>query len=401
MHLRRDFQAQGVQPDEAGGVVLVVGLGRVGFHRGDVRVVEAHRGFAAADHDVALVKFHAHGAGDVLLDLLDVGLQREAFGRIPEAVVNQLGIFRDERVALVHDFAVHRERFHLAMREMQNRAAGRLIHAARFHADETVLHHVHAADAVFAADLVQRLHHAERIELLAVHRDAIALHEIEFDELRFVRRVFGQHGERGEITAILQIVGIKPRVFENAGLVGDVQEVAVHRIRFLGAGLHGNLVLGAVINHLLPAGKFAAIAFVAPRRDDLQIRRERGGGEFEADLVVALAGRAVRDGVGFFLLGDFHHALGDERARDAGAEKILAFVNRAGAGCIGINEVAREFLLQIINVNFGRAGLDGFGFEAVEFLFLPDVGAEADHLGVVFFLDPGHQHRGVESAGVS
>jgi len=45
MHLGRNFQAQGVEPDEAGGVhplqsyyggrvVLVVGLGRVGFHRG-------------------------------------------------------------------------------------------------------------------------------------------------------------------------------------------------------------------------------------------------------------------------------------------------------------------------------------------------------------------------------
>ena len=40
MHLRRDFQAQAVQADEAGGVVLVVGLGRVGFHRGDVRVTQ-------------------------------------------------------------------------------------------------------------------------------------------------------------------------------------------------------------------------------------------------------------------------------------------------------------------------------------------------------------------------
>ncbi len=40
------------------------------------------------------------------------------------------------------------------MREMQDRAAGRLIHAARFHADKPVLHHVHATDAVFAAELV-------------------------------------------------------------------------------------------------------------------------------------------------------------------------------------------------------------------------------------------------------
>jgi hypothetical protein len=42
VHLRRDFQAQGVEPDKAGGVVLVVGLGRVGFPRGTVRVVKAH-----------------------------------------------------------------------------------------------------------------------------------------------------------------------------------------------------------------------------------------------------------------------------------------------------------------------------------------------------------------------
>ena len=32
----------------------------------------------------------------------------------------------------------------------------------------------------------------------------------------------------------------------------------------------------------------------------------------------------------FSFLRDFHHALGDERPRDAGAEKILALVNRAG-----------------------------------------------------------------------
>ena len=34
MHLGRDFQAQAVQADEAGGVVLVAGFGRGGCHRG-------------------------------------------------------------------------------------------------------------------------------------------------------------------------------------------------------------------------------------------------------------------------------------------------------------------------------------------------------------------------------
>ena len=60
----------------------------------------------------------------------------------------------------------------------------------------------------------------------------------------------------------------------------------------------------------------------------------------------------------FSLLGDLHHALGDERPRDAGAEKILALVNRAGLDHRE-NEVAREFLLQIVDVDLGRAGLLG------------------------------------------
>ena len=54
----------------------------------------------------------------------------------------------------------------------------------------------------------------------------VALQEL--DELGFVGRVFRQHGERAEITAILQIVAVIPRVFENAGLVGDVQEIPIH-----------------------------------------------------------------------------------------------------------------------------------------------------------------------------
>ena len=62
----------------------------------------------------------------------------------------------------MHDFAIHRERFHLAMREVKDGAARRLVNAAPLHSDKTVLHHVDAADAVLAANLVQRLHDTER-----------------------------------------------------------------------------------------------------------------------------------------------------------------------------------------------------------------------------------------------
>ena len=44
MYLRRDFQPQTIQPDKSRRVVLVVSFGRVGFHRGDVRIVVGFTG---------------------------------------------------------------------------------------------------------------------------------------------------------------------------------------------------------------------------------------------------------------------------------------------------------------------------------------------------------------------
>src|SRR5256885_6598942 len=46
VHFRRDFQARRVEPDEARGVVLVVGCCRVGFHRGGQKTRSATAGKA-------------------------------------------------------------------------------------------------------------------------------------------------------------------------------------------------------------------------------------------------------------------------------------------------------------------------------------------------------------------
>ena len=68
----------------------------------------------------------------------------------------------------MHDFAVHRERLHLAVCKVKDRSTRRFINATALHADEAVLHHVNAANAVLAADFVEFIHHAERIQFLAV-----------------------------------------------------------------------------------------------------------------------------------------------------------------------------------------------------------------------------------------
>ena len=156
----------------------------------------------------------------------------------------------------------------------------------------------------------------------------------------------------------------------------------------------------AVGDHLGAAGELVPEPGVAPGGDDLQLRREAGGGQLEPDLVVAFAGGAVGDGLRLFLRGDFDHALGDERPGDAGAQEILALID-----CARLDhredEVARELLLQVDDVALGRAGALGLGFEALEFLFLADVGAEGDDLRVILFLQPRQDDRGVQSARVS
>ena len=106
---------------------------------------------AASLHDVAFVEFQADFAGDFLLGLGDEGLDGFALGGEPKAVVNELGVFRDEGVAGHLELAVHDEGLEIAVGGEQDEAAGGFVDAAGFHADEAVLDDVDAADAVGTA----------------------------------------------------------------------------------------------------------------------------------------------------------------------------------------------------------------------------------------------------------
>ena len=127
---------------------------------------------------------------------------------------------------------------------------------------------------MLAAELVESAHDAERVQRAAIDGDAVAAQEIERDVFGFVGRVLGGDAEL-EHVFVRGREGVQPRVFEDAGFEGDVQEVAVHRIGLLGGGLDGDAFLGAVSDHLGAAGEFVAEQAVAPRGDDLQLGRER------------------------------------------------------------------------------------------------------------------------------
>ncbi len=204
----------------------------------------------------------------------------------------------------------------------------------------------------------------------------------------------------GIVGARIDVVGhFLPRILEHLALGRGVQQVGVGRERAFAALVlgHRDLVL------LGPGDQRGAAGQVpfAPRGDDLDVGSERIGAQFEADLVVALAGGAVGDGVGAGLAGDLDQALGDQRAGDRGAEQVVAFVAGVGAHHRE-DEVADEFLAQVVDVDVlvRDAHHLGLGPRRLEFLALAEVGGEGDDFATVGHLQPLEDHAGVEAARI-
>ena len=176
-----------------------------------------------------------------------------------------------------------------------------------------------------------------------------------------------------------------------------MEQVGIDRERRFAALVLGDrdLVLFGVVEQL---GARAEVPF-APRRDDLEIGVQRIGGELEADLVVALAGGAMGDGVGAGLLGDLDEVLGDHRAGDRGAEQILALIERVGAEHRE-DEIAHEFLAHVDDADVLDAEHLGLLAGRLELLALAEVGREGDDLALVVLLQPFEHDGGVETAGV-
>src|ERR1700677_3124950 len=107
--LRQGPQAQRVQLDEAGGVLVVVGDGAL-LEGDEVLVVQRVRTVAADHMNAALVELEPHPARDHLLALVDENLQHLALGREPEAIVDELGVFGHQLVFEMSGAAVGGDR---------------------------------------------------------------------------------------------------------------------------------------------------------------------------------------------------------------------------------------------------------------------------------------------------
>ena len=238
---------------------------------------------------------------------------------------------------------------------------------------------------MLAAQLIQLEQQIGRRQTLAIDRHRVALLIADDDLFGLIRRIFRRHAPAPHV-----FFRAPPRVFQTAAFVGDVQQVGVHRIRrfFLVLGeIHRNAV-GFRIAHQL----FARVQIpLAPRSNHFHPRLERISAQLEAHLVVALAGRAVGDGIRTGFVGDFHQALGDQRTRNRGAQQVLALVERIGTEHRE-DEITHEFLAHVLDENILHPHSLRLGASGFDFLALPQVGGKGHHLALILFLQPFQNH---------
>ena len=87
-----------------------------------------------------------------------------------------------------------------------------------------------------------------------------------------------------------------------------------------------------------------------PRCDDPDVRVQRVGAEFKAYLVVTLPRGPVCDGIAAHFTGNFHQALGNQGARDRGAEQVFSLIDGIGPQH-GKDEIAHELLAQVLDID--------------------------------------------------
>ena len=149
-----NLQRKSEQGDESGCVMVIVKVaGREACQRFIVKAVR--RGCAGLD-DIALVKLELYFSGHVLLGGLYECLDGLAQRGEPFSFVNDLCELAAELLLCLHGLTVKDQLLELVMCGHQDGSAGSLVDAAGLHADDAVLHDIDDADAVLAAQLVQR-----------------------------------------------------------------------------------------------------------------------------------------------------------------------------------------------------------------------------------------------------
>ena len=191
------------------------------------------------------------------------------------------------------------------------------------------------------------------------------------------------------------VVRLASGIFQFQAFMADVPDVAVTAV----GGIRGEGQVDAVRLAVVDLG-LAGVErplLVTPCSDDLQVRSERLDAELEADLVIALAGRAVADRGRAFLARDLNELLRDQRTRHGSAEQIFVFIDSVRLDA-GRDVFIAEFIRHIEDVKLVRTAVLRALLEVIELFFLADVDADADDVVVEVLLQPRDDRSRVKTA---
>mmetsp|Transcript_23090 Transcript_23090/g.58879 ORF Transcript_23090/g.58879 Transcript_23090/m.58879 type:complete len:391 (-) Transcript_23090:3-1175(-) len=252
---------------------------------------------------MALVRADGDGPRRMLRELLDSD-ERGGGGGVEEAAV--VDLVRDEAGQVLEQLGCAPVE-HSLIEVLESRAkklhAGRLIHAARLGADDSVLKSVRDADAVAAADGVCLADRLLCRHLLAVDRHAPPGLELQRDILDLVRRLGRPHAHLGVDDEHGGLDGL-----EVLGFMGKACQIGIRRVLLLWAHERLDPVLVEVRRHLGAAWELLEKLGITPRGEDGHLGCEHVGVALEAHLVITAARRAVRQHVHLVCLHRLHEA---------------------------------------------------------------------------------------------
>ena len=138
---------------------------------------------------------------------------------------------------------------------------------------------------------------------------------------------------------------------------------------------------------------------LTPGSNDLHVGSKVLDGQLETDLIVALAGAAVGDGVGTFGNGDLGQLLADHGTGKSGAQQILLILGVHLQA--GDDDIVHHLVGQVGHDQLACAGLQGLFLQTVQLIGLPHIAGHGNDLGiVVVLLQPGDNDGCIQTAGV-
>ena len=196
------------------------------------------------------------------------------------------------------------------------------------------------------------------------------------------------------------------RIFQIIAFMGEMPHVPVHGVWIFLCSLFfiGLLFIILVDRHAMG---FCVSHFIftglhipdTPWSDDLHVRSQRFDGEFETNLVIAFAGRAVADGISAIFLCHVDEAFADQRTCKGGTEQVLAFITAICLKdfvCIFFN----KFFANIQSFCIFSTGCERLLVDGIEVFRLSQVhGAGNDFAAIVFF-QPRNNNGGIETTGI-